>query len=111
MKLILKYFFFTRSTVEHLNQIEIRTKKTLTLVFVCYFLFMTPLIMMHFIHIFGILFDDNLYLAAACIYLLQYSLNFVIYAARNEQYRQAYMLYLRWVTNIYNKFTYMVFDM
>ena len=59
---------------------------------------MTPLITMHFIHIFGISFDDNLYLAAACIYLLQYSLNFVIYAARNEQYRQAYMLYLRWVT-------------
>ena len=76
-----------------------QTQKTLALVFVCYFLFMTPLIMMHFIHIFDISFDDNLYLAAACIYLLQYSLNFVIYAARNDQYRQAYMLYLRWVTD------------
>ena len=76
-----------------------QTQKTLALVFVCYFLFMTPLITMHFIHIFDISFDDNLYLAAACIYLLQYSLNFVIYAARNDQYRQAYMLYLRWVTD------------
>ena len=59
------------------------------------------------------LYEDSPYIGSPiyALYWLQYSLNFFIYAARNEQYRQAYMLYLKWVTNTNNKFTYMVFDM
>ena len=59
----------------------------------CYFLFVMPIALVNII-------DDTstspkLHLALFCIYWLQYSLNFFIYAARSEQYRKAYWYFLR----------------
>ena len=54
----------------------------------CYFVFVLPITFVHEV-------DAYIHLGALCIYWLQYSLNFVIYAARIEQYRRAYVLFLR----------------
>ena len=75
---------------------EIQTTKTLFMVCLCYLLFVVP-----------ISWTDTqkiidkypvVDLALRSLYYLQYSLNFFIYAAKSEQYRQAYSYLL---TNIY----------
>ena len=75
---------------------EIQTTKTLFMVCLCYLLFVVP-----------ISWTDTqkiidkypvVDLALRSLYYLQYSLNFFIYAAKSEQYQQAYSYLL---TNIY----------
>ena len=75
---------------------EIQTTKTLFMVCLCYLLFVVP-----------ISWTDTqkiidkypvVDLALRSLYYLQYSLNFFIYAAKSEQYRQAYSYLL---TNAY----------
>ena len=75
-----------------LTKREIRTTWTLFLVCFCYFLFVMPIALVNIID-----FKSNspqIHLALFCLYWLQYSLNFFIYAARSEQYRKAYSYFL-----------------
>ena len=90
-------FFITifthRNIKKALDKRERRTTLTLFMVCFCYFLFVMPIALVNII-------DDTstspkLHLALFCIYWLQYSLNFFIYAARSEQYRKAYWYFLR----------------
>ena len=62
----------------------------------CYFLFVVPMALVNMV-------DDNadyprVHLSLFCLYWLQYSLNFVVYAARGEQYRKAYSYFLKRVS-------------
>ena len=72
---------------------EIRTTWTLFLVCFSYFLFVMPITLVNMID------DENRYpqyhLAFYCIYWLQYSLNFLIYVARCDNYRKAAFYFLR----------------
>ena len=82
-----------RNIKKALDKRERRTTLTLFMVCFCYFLFVMPIALVNII-------DDTstspkLHLALFCIYWLQYSLNFFIYAARSEQYRKAYWYFLR----------------
>ena len=76
---------------------EIRTNWTLFMIWFCYFLCVMPMTLINMI-------DDsynypNAHLALFCLYWLQYSsLNFVVYAARSEQYRKACCYFLRKVS-------------
>ena len=85
------------STKKVLSQKESRTTWTLALVCFCYFLFVMPITIVNILHDFGVhgILDSYCYLFAFCIYWLQYSLNFFIYAARSEQYRRAYLFFLK----------------
>ena len=72
---------------------------TLFMICFCYFLFVMPIALVNIIddtHI-----STQLHLALFCVYWLQYSLNFFIYAARSEQYRKAYWYFLRKVSSVF----------
>ena len=84
----IKAFFSLSITQKLLNKNERRITWTLFLICMCYFVFVLPITFVHEV-------DAYIHLGALCIYWLQYSLNFVIYAARIEQYRRAYVLFLR----------------
>ena len=75
---------------------EIQTTKSLFLVCLCYLLFVVPISWADTQHIIDEYPVVDLILRS--LYYLQYSLNFFIYAAKSEQYRQAYSYLL---TNIY----------
>lgn len=70
---------------------------TITILFIClsYIVFVMP------ISLCNVLDPDvnnpNIHLGAFCLYWSQYSLNFVVYAARSEQYRKAYIAFLKMV--------------
>ena len=102
-------YWYIRSTNKYLKEVghvnikkivtkrEIRTTWTLFTICFCYFLFVMPMALVNMID------DDathpNIHLALYCLYWLQYScLNFVVYAARSEQYRKAYSYFLRKVS-------------
>ena len=83
-----------------LTKREIRTTWTLFLVCFCYFLFVMPIALVNIIDKKSN--NPQLHLALFCLYWLQYSLNFFIYAARSEQYRKAYSYFIWKVLNILN---------
>merc|ERR1719422_1631262 len=56
----------------------------------CYIVFVGPIF---FVSVLGIADETNL--ACFILYWFQYTTNFVIYAARSEQYRRAYIQYLK----------------
>ncbi len=65
---------------------------TLLLISLCYVMFVGPITAINVI-------DPDAYhvelnLAFFCIYWLQYTLNFVIYALRSDQFRRAYVDFL-----------------
>ena len=95
---ILRFIF--RSILQLLlNQKEIRTTWNLSLVCFTYFLFGMPLVL----HSFLVFIDQFNYAfarVAVYLYLCQYSLNFIIYCVRIENYRKAYVFYLRKVWNL-----------
>ena len=101
----IKFFFNIHfsSTKKVLSQKEARTTWTLALVCFCYFLFVMPITIVNILHDFGVhgILDSYCYLFAFCVYWLQYSLNFFIYAARSEQYRRAYLFFLKEVCMYY----------
>lgn len=70
-------------------------KTTWTLFFICfsYFLFVLPITLINTINEDATL--PELHLGFHCLYWLQYSLNFFIYAARIEQFRNAYSYFLK----------------
>ena len=79
-----------------LQKRDIRMTTTLFLVCFCYFLFVAPIAVANIVdyHVN----KPEVHLGTHCLYWLQYSLNFVIYAARSEQYRKAYLFFLNQVT-------------
>ena len=83
-----------------LNQKEIRTTWNLSLVCFTYFLFGMPLVLHSFL-VFIDHFNHDFARVAVYLYLCQYSLNFIIYCVRIENYRKAYVFYLRKVRNLY----------
>ena len=72
---------------ENISRSEAKITWSLFLVCFCYFIFVLPITFIHEVH-------GYVHLVGLCIYWLQYSLNFIIYAARIEQYRKAYILFL-----------------
>ena len=88
------------STKEILMQRESRT--TMALFFIClsYLIFVGPVTISDVIHDLK-LYDDestlhsDLHLVIINIYWLQFSCNFFIYAARSEQFRMAYLYFLK----------------
>ena len=70
----------------------------------CYFFFVTPIA---FANLFPHRSHENperiaiLYLVLLCLYWLQYSANFFIYAARCDQYRKAYVYFLQCCKNYF----------
>ena len=71
--------------------------RTLFLICFAYYLFVAPKSIWN-IWFYEISIPD-VQLGLFCLYWLQYSVNFVIYAARCEQYRKAYMYTLKAVNN------------
>ena len=92
----------TTCTKNLLNRSESRTAWTVTIVVSCYFLFVLPQpikdIILNYLDEKS---TSGLYLdkVTLCLYWLQFSLNFFIYAVRNSQYRQAYKYFLSKVNN------------
>ena len=80
---------------------------TLFMICFCYFLFVMPIALVNIID--DTHFSPTLHLALFCVYWLQYSLNFFIYAARSEQYRKAYWYFLRKVSSAFEKPCFAVF--
>ena len=79
-----------------LNQRDYNTTLTLFLVCFFYFLFVTPMLVFQTFTI-EMEFDDldpMVYLGVYCLYWFQYSVNFIIYIVRGEQYRRAYIFFL-----------------
>ena len=97
-------FSLTRNS---LNQTEAKSTRILFLFCICYFLFGTPIMICNIIHGHGFHVDEKndsafyyIYFISYCLYWSQYSLNFFIYAARNKQYRRAYIYFLKKVISI-----------
>ena len=96
--------WYVRSTNKYLKEVghgnirkiitkrEIRTTWTLFMICFCYFLFVMPMALVNMIDVEGEY--PHVHLALFCLYWLQYSLNFFVYAARSEQYRKAYSYFL-----------------
>ena len=71
---------------------EMKTTWTLFMVCFCYFIFVMPITLVNVVNV--KLDEPKLHLALFCVYWLQYSLNFFIYAGRSEQYRKAYSYFI-----------------
>ena len=79
-----------------LNQRDYNTTLTLFLVCFFYFFFVTPMLVFQTLTI-EMEFDNLnpiIYLGVYCLYWFQYSVNFIIYIVRSEQYRKAYIFFL-----------------
>ncbi len=79
---------------------EAKTSRALFLICFCYFIFVTPVAVAN---VFSINLDVETAQVLYCIYWLQYSINFFVYAARCEQYREAYLYFLTNVFTTTNK--------
>ena len=77
---------------EMITKREMKTTWTLFMVCFCYFIFVMPITLVNVVNV--QLDEPKLHLALFCIYWLQYSLNFFIYAGRSEQYRKAYSYFI-----------------
>eukprot|EP00093_Oithona_nana_P013147 13147.XXX_212914_213954_1 [CDS] Oithona nana genome sequencing. len=77
---------------EMITKREMKTTWTLFMVCICYFIFVMPITLVNVVNV--QLDEPTLHLALFCIYWLQYSLNFFIYAGRSEQYRKAYSYFI-----------------
>ena len=94
--LIDKWLF--SSTREFLCKRERRTTWTLFLVCFCYFFFVLPLpahLILQDLDIFNPNIISYIRLGTLCLYWCQYSANFFIYAARSDQFRKAYIYFLK----------------
>ena len=85
---------FHRSTNNFLNKNELRLAWTLFSVCLCYIIFVLPITFIYEV-------DLKIHSALFCVYWLQYSLNFFLYAARIEQYRKAYLFFLKEVCTVF----------
>jgi len=72
------------------EKIEQRMTRTLIIICLCFLIFVGPI---YLCSLFGI--TGLPYLLCFMIYWLQYTTNFIIYAARSMQYRKAYIEYMR----------------
>lgn len=83
---------------EMITKREMKTTWTLFMVCICYFIFVMPITLVNVVNV--QLDEPTLHLALFCIYWLQYSLNFFIYAGRSEQYRKAYSYFIHKVSHL-----------
>ena len=90
---ILVYFRFSNQLRRLLNQRDLRMTWTLIVVCVCYFIFVGPICITYIKD--STSENPNLNLALHMWYWVHYSINFTIYAARSEQFRKAYVYFLR----------------
>ena len=67
-----------------------RTTWALSLLCLCYIVFVGPIVITTLAG-----FQGQINLLCFILYWFQYSTNFIIYAAKSEQYRRAYRLYMR----------------
>ncbi len=74
------------------QSVELKTTWLMVLVSLCYTVFVAPITIMTYADPEG----DNtaLSLLFYCVYWIQYSFNFFLYALRSQQYRDAYADYL-----------------
>ena len=77
---------------------ELKTTWTLILVCTCFIVFVGPLALLYYFFKASIP-SPEVDLLIFCLYWCQYSLNFVIYAAKSEQYRKAYKFFLTKVSH------------
>ena len=84
------YVFSISQTRRQLSNRDMRTTWTLCLLCCCYIIFVGPIVLSTLTGVQG-----QLNLLCFILYWFQYSTNFIIYAAKSEQYRRAYRLYLR----------------
>ena len=99
LKILSVILFLYRNIKAALDKREKRTTMTLFMICFCYFLFVMPIALVNIID--DTHFSPQLHLALFCVYWLQYSLNFFIYAGRSEQYRKAYWYFLRKVSSVF----------
>ena len=99
LKILSVIRFLYRNIKAALDKREKRTTMTLFMICFCYFLFVMPIALVNIID--DTHFSPRIHLALFCVYWLQYSLNFFIYAARSEQYRKAYWYFLRKVSSVF----------
>ena len=106
LRLLLKSWRNGFLSRDHMKKVitkrEIRTTWTLFMICFCYFLFVMPIVVVNIVD--GSSERPAINLAFFCLYWLQYSLNFFVYAARSEQYRKAYVYFLRKVIVSYIKY-------
>ena len=81
--------------IQQLKDRDIKMTWTILLVCISYFVFVTPISVLNVV-------DPEVrypvyHLVAFCIYWPQYSLNCILYAARSEQYRRAYVEYIKMI--------------
>jgi len=85
--------YLRQNSLDTKRQINIRDRRMTATLFAMsflYVLFVSPIVLCG---IFKVL--ENWNLVFFILYWLQYGLNFVVYAARSEQYRMAYKLYIK----------------
>ena len=73
--------------------LEVKMTWTMLLVSCCYFAFVMPMCVLLAFDMDATL-GAQLHTAALCVYVTQYSVNFLVYSLRSEQYRQAYYGFL-----------------
>ena len=83
---------------------ELQTAMTFFSVFLCYFVCVMPFTIINLINQ-RILNDyPALNFALGCLFYLQFSINIFIYAAKSEQYKKAYIYFLKKVSRKWNLF-------
>jgi len=86
------------SILETRKQLQSRDMKMTWTLFgmcFCYIVFVAPIVLCTLLEVQGEGWRGNVNLVCFIVYWLQYTTNFVIYAARSEQYRKAYIQYIK----------------
>ena len=83
-------FFRSTNEIRFQNR-ELKMTWAILSVFLCYEVCATPVSVLFFLEMRG----TSYWLFSVMIYLFQFTLNFFVYALQSEQYRKAYIDYLR----------------
>ena len=108
-----KYTYFSYNGIY--KEREARTACRMFLVIFGYIFCVMPITVMHLFHDSGIsdyTIDSYIHFGALCLSRLQYSMNFFIYCARNEQYQNAYKFFFKkvwWILYIFKKIKILLF--
>ena len=78
---------------------ELQTAMTFFSVFLCYFVCVIPVTLVNMISPDILIKSPVLDFALGCLYYSQFSINIFIYAAKSEQYKKAYIYFLKKVSS------------
>ena len=78
---------------------ELQTAMTFFSVFLCYFVCVIPVTLVNMISPDILIKSPGLNFALGCLYYSQFSINIFIYAAKSEQYKKAYIYFLKKVSS------------